>query len=144
MKKTAILYSIVLIVGAALGAYLMGTWKDKQRDEAVAAAIQTEQASRAGVESELAETKLAGEMADFRLRLGTIAIEAARLNYGTAKDQAVQYFADLSDFAERAKGTAHESAVTSILENRDQVVSDLSVGSPTAAESLQKLYLELQ
>lgn len=144
MKKTAILASIVLILGAAAGAYLMGTWKDKKQQEAVASAIAAEQSNRASIEADLASTKLAKEMADFRLRLGKLAIEASRLNYGTAKDEAVQFFSDLTEFAERAKGTEYESAVKAILESRDQVVSDLSVGSPTAAEALQRMYLAVE
>jgi len=144
MKKTAILYSIVLLVGAAIGAYLMGMWKDKQQVEAVNTAVQVEKDNRAAIEADLASTKLDKQMADFKLRLGAIAIEAARLNYGTAKDNAVQFFTELSEFAETAKGTAHEQTVMSILEARDQVVSDLSVGSPTAAETMQRMYLELE
>jgi len=144
MKKTAILSSIVLLVGAAIGAYLMGMWKDKERTEAVAAAIEVEKSNRASIESELASLKLAKEMADFKTRLGTIAIESARLNYGTAKDSAVQLFTDLSAFAEKAKGTVYEAPVAAMLEKRDQIVSDLSVGSPTASEALQKMYLDLK
>lgn len=144
MKNTAIIASIVLLVGAALGAYLMGTWKDKKTEEAVAAAVAIEQGNRAALEAELASTKLAKEMADFRLRLGTLAIETSRLNYGTAKDLAVEFFTDLEAFSEKTKGTEYETAVATILGSRDQIVSDVSVGSPTAAESLQRLYLEVK
>lgn len=143
MKKIAIISLVTLIIGAALGGYGIGVWKDKARDEAVAAAIETERAARADIESELSSVKLANEMAAYQIRLGKISIDASRLNYGTAKDEAVQFFTDLSEFAEKVKGTEHEAEVRAILENRDQIVSDLSVGSPTAAESLQRIYIEL-
>ncbi len=143
MKKTLIVSLVLLIVGVALGGYLVGQWKDKGRDEAISAAVDAEKAACASVEADLGKTQLALEMAAYQIRLGRISIDAARLNYGTAKDEAIAFFTDLTAFAENAKGSEYEAAVSAILENRDQVVADLSVGSPTAAESLQNLYLAL-
>jgi hypothetical protein len=143
MKKTVILSVVILVLGGVIGGYFVGMWKDRAREKAVAAAIDAERSDRAAVEAELASTKLAAQMSAYHLRLGKIAIDAGRLNYGTAKDEAVQYFTDLSTFAETVQGTEYEAKVRSILDHRDQIVSDLSVGSPTAAESLELMYLEL-
>lgn len=143
MKKTMILSLILLIGGGVLGGYLVSIWKDRVREEAVNAAVKVEQDRCGKVESDLAAAIVDNDMLAYQLRLGKISIDASRMNYGTAKDEAVQFFTDLSEYAETAKGGKYEASIRAILERRDQIVSDLSVGSPTAAEALQMMYLDL-
>jgi hypothetical protein len=128
MNKTAIAAISALIVGALIGGFLVGVVKDK----AVAA-----------VQAELASANLANEVAAHRERLGAIAIEASRMNFGTARDEMVLLLGDLTTLEAKVKGTEHEAAVQAMLENRDQIVSELSVGSPVATEMLQRMYLDL-
>lgn len=128
MNKTAIAAISALIIGALIGGLLVGVVKDK---------------AIANVQAELASANLANEVAAHRARLGTIAIEASRMNYGSARDEMVLLLSDLTNLEPKVKGTEHEAAVRAMLENRDQLVSELSVGSPVATEMLQRTYLEL-
>ena len=143
MKKTAIISVVAFVVGVIVSGWLVAGFKDKKKDDAVSAAVKVETDRAGKIEADLADARLRATVLAFHLRLGKLAIDSSRMNYGTAKDEAVEFFSDLQEFVDAGGAGKHEEMIRVILGNRDQIVSDLAVGSPTATEALQRLYLDL-
>lgn len=133
MKKTLILCGVMLVIGCALGAWGMHALDARAKQKAVDAATGEIRAER----DTLART---AKMMELRLRIGKAAIEASRLNYGNARTEADQCFAAAEKLQGLVAGTADERELQMILSRKEQILSDLAVGSPAAAVALEQMY----
>ncbi len=140
-KGIAIISLVAVILGACGGAYGAYKYMDAKTKTAVEAATEAGKADCAKTSAALDAATRRGKILEFDLRLGHIAIQAGRMNYGLARSEATAYFDDLARFADESKGDKHEGDLRSILEKKDQIVNDLAVGSPTSADALELLYL---
>ena len=104
MKKTAIISAVAFVIGIIIGGLLIAGFKDKKTESIVADAVQVETDRAGKIEADLADARLRGELLEFHLRLGKLAIDSSRMNYGTAKDEAVEFFSDLQEFADTNRG----------------------------------------
>ena len=133
MKKTLILCGVMLLIGAALGAWGMHALDARSNAKAVEAATAAMRAERDTLSRE-------AEMMGVRLRIGKAAIEASRMNYGNARIEAEQLFADAGKLLALVAGTPEERELQMILSRKDQVLGDLAVGNPASAVALEQMY----
>lgn len=133
MKKTLILCGVMIVVGAALGAWGMHALDVRARAKAVEVATSDVSSER----DTLARTT---KMMELRLQIGRAAIEASRLNYGNARTEAEALFAAAESLRGLVAGTADERELQMILSRKDQIMGDLAVGNPAAAVALEQMF----
>jgi hypothetical protein len=133
MKKTLILCGVMIVIGAALGAWGMHELDVRAKAKAIdsaTTAIRTERDT-------LARTS---KMMEVRLQIGRAAIEASRLNYGNARSEAEALFAAAEKIQALVAGTPDERELQMILSRKDQILGDLAVGNPASAVALEQMY----
>ena len=141
MKSIAISAAIALVVGLLLGMLAGAAWEGRRGDAELAAAVKSEQEAASRLVSERDEIRKRAELMQIHLRLGQIAMEANRQNYGTAAEQAGSFFEDVAAMNNGTQGTKGDAALRQILASRDEIVAGLATAQPAAAQSLQQLYL---
>lgn len=139
-KKILILFGVALLIGAGLGGWGMRTIMGKATQKAVDAATEAERAQCATVKKERGELERHAKMTELRLRLGMVAIEAGKMNYGNARTQAETVFTEAAALEGLMKGSPDERELQMILSRKEQVLGDLAVGSPTSAVALEQMY----
>ena len=144
IRTNVIIGAVVLIIGGALGG-VSGSWLERQSsNERIAAAVQ-EEAARAGrLEADVRQLHERADLLQVHLRLGRIAVEANRQDYGSAGEHATLFFDELARMhAEMSTGDPQRAALEHVLETRDEVIAGLATAKPAAAQLLQQLFLEL-
>ena len=144
MKVKTIIGACCLIVGVALGC-VSGAWLERRNSEERLAAAVEKEAARAGrLETELGRLHERVELIQIHLRLGRIAMEADRQDYGAAGERAARFFDDLARMAqETQEGDQERAALQHVLAARDDLIAGLATAQPAAAQRLKQLYLEL-
>jgi hypothetical protein len=79
-------------------------------------------------------------MTELRLRLGLVAIQAGKMNYGNARTEVESVFKDAAALEGLMKGSPDERELQMILSRREQVLGDLAVGNPASAVALEQMY----
>src|SRR5512133_3645502 len=133
MKKTLILCAVMIVVGAALGAWGMHALDARSKAKAIAEATTAVSAER----DTLARTT---KMMELRLQIGRAAIEASRLNYGNARTEAEALFAAAEKLQGLVAGTADDRELQMILSRKEQILGDLAVGNPASAVALEQMF----
>lgn len=133
-----------LVVGVGIGG-VSGAWVERRsNDERMAAAVQEEAARADRLDVEVSGLHHRGVLLELHLRLGRIAIEADRQDYGTAGQRAARFFDDLADLAsETADGDPEGPALRHVLAARDEIIAGLATAQPAAAQTLGQLYLDV-
>lgn len=144
MKINAIIGLVCLIVGVVLGV-LSGAWLERRsNDERTAAAVEQETARAERLEAEIGELHERVDLIQIHLRLGRIALEADRQDYGAAGERAARFFDDVARMAQESKaGDPERAALEHVLAARDELIAGLATAQPAAAQKLKELYLEL-
>jgi hypothetical protein len=144
MNTKAITGAVGLIVAVALGG-VSGAWVERRsNDELMAAAVQEEAARAERLNAEVAGLHERGVLLELHLRLGRIAIEADRQDYGTAGERAARFFDDLARVAsETAESDPELPALRHVLAARDEIIAGLATAQPAAAQRLEQLYLDV-
>ena len=144
MKTNAIIGAVGLLVGVVLGG-LCGAWFERRSgEERMAAAVQEEADRSERLAVEVSELQDRGTLRELHLRLGRIAIDASRQDYGTAGERAARLFEDLTELeSQMAAGDPARPALRHVLAARDEIVAGLATAKPAAAEQLEELYLDL-
>lgn len=144
MKVKTIIGAVCLIVGVVLGCF-SGAWLERRNHEERTAAAVEQEAARAGrLEAELGRLHERMDVIQIHLRLGRIAMEADRQDYGAAGERATHFFDDLARMAqETQEGDPERAALQQVLAARDDLIAGLATAQPAATQRLKKLYLEL-
>lgn len=144
MKMNAIIGVICLIVGGMVGG-ISGAWLERRsNDERTAAAVEQETARAERLEAELGELHERVDLTRIHLRLGRIALEADRQNYGAAGERAARLFDDVARMAQETRVDGRDrAALEHVLAARDDLIAGLATAQPAAAHQLKQLYLEL-
>jgi len=122
MKTHAIVGAICLIVGVVLGS-ISGAWFERRSNE---------------------KLRERADLIQIHLRLGHIAMEADRQDYGAAGERATRFFGDVARIAEQTKADDKaNAALQHLLAARDEVIAGLATAQPATAQRLKQLYLEL-
>lgn len=146
MQKNTIIGAVCLIVGIGLGAFVGASVERRRGDERAATAIAAESARAGQLAAELSQLQQRVDVTQMHLRLGRIAMEADRQDYGTAGEQATLFFDDLASWmAEPAQdgGKKALAALQQVLAARDEVIAGLATAQPATAQRLKQLYLDL-
>jgi hypothetical protein len=144
MRTQAIIVTACLAAGVVLGTFL-GVWLDRRGDEKRQVAAVEAEAARTGLlEAEMSRLQERVDLAQLHLRLGRIAMEADRQNYGAAGERATRFFDDVARIVEQtgAESTARAD-LRQVLAARDELIAGLATAQPSAAEQLKQLYLDL-
>lgn len=139
-KKNLILFGVVLLVGVILGGWGMSEIQSRAKQKAVDAATEAERGQCASIQKERDELARHAKMTDLRLRLGLVAIQAGKMNYGNARTEAESVFTDAAALEGLMRGTADERELQMILSRKEQVLGDLAVGNPASAVALEQMY----
>lgn len=144
MRNTAIIGAAGLIVGVVVGG-ISGAWLERRSNEKRTAIAVEEEAARAErLETELGQLHRRVDLIQIHLRLGRIAMEADRQDYGTAGERAARFFDDVAQMAqEEWEDDKERAALQYVLAARDELIAGLATAKPAAAERLKELYLEL-
>jgi hypothetical protein len=144
MKANTVIGAVCLIVGVALG-YVSGAWLERRSNqERTAAAVEKEAARAERLEAELGRLHERVDLIQIHLRLGRIAMEADRQDYGAAGERAANFFDDVARMAqETQEGDRERDALQHVLAARDDLIAGLATAQPAATERLKELYLEL-
>lgn len=144
MKINAIIGLVCLIAGVVVGG-LSGAWLERRsNDERTAAAVEQETARAERLDAEIGELHERVGRILIHLRLGRIALEADRQDYGAAGERAARFFDDVARMAqEMKKDDPERAALEHLLAARDELIAGLATAQPAAAEKLKQLYLEL-
>jgi hypothetical protein len=144
MKTQTIFGTACLAAGVVLGAFV-GVWLDRRGDEErKVAAIEAEAARTEVFEAEVSRLQEHVDLAELHLRLGRIAMEADRQDYGAAGERATHFFDDVARMAEQAEADGQaRAALRQVLAARDELIAGLATAQPSAAERLKQLYLDL-
>lgn len=144
MRTQIIIVAACLAAGVVLGTFL-GVWLDRRGDEErQVAAVEAEAARTELLEAEVSRLQERVDLARLHLRLGRIAMEADRQDYGAAGERATHFFDDVARIAEQtgAESTAR-AGLRQVLAARDEMIAGLATAQPSAAERLKQLYLDL-
>jgi len=133
MKKTLILCGVMIVIGAALGAWGMHALDARAKAKAVDAAT-------TGIRAERDTLVRTSKIMEVRLQIGRAAIEASRLNCGNARSEAEALFAAAEKIQTLVAGTADERELQMILSRKEQILGDLAVGNPASAVALEQMY----
>lgn len=144
MRKQAIIVAAFLATGVVLGTFL-GVWLDRRGDgEREVAAVEAEAARTGLFEAEVSRLQERVDLTQIQLRLGRIAMEADRQDYGAAGERATHFFDDVARMVEQAEADGKErAALRQVLAARDDLIAGLATAQPSAAERLKQLYLDL-
>jgi len=144
MKAIANISAVSLIAGVVLG-LLLGVWYEgRGNDERIAVAVGEESARAGRLEAEVSRLQVRTDLAEMHLRLGRIAMEADRQDYGTAGERATHFFDEVARLAKETEQDDQErAALENVLAARDELIAGLATAQPEAAERLKQLYLEL-
>jgi hypothetical protein len=134
-KIVAIIVAVVAVLGLVVGGWGAALFYGQKQEKAVAQAVQTEQANCAKVTAERDSLATRAKLMELHLRLGHIAIQAGRMNYGLARTEAATFFDDVAKYLEESKGSKHEGDLRMILEKKDSILGDLAVGNPAQTRS---------
>jgi hypothetical protein len=75
--------------------------------------------------------------------LGLVMIETEENNYGSARDLAGKFFDRVREAESTVQDEIFREQLKSILDRRDEIISDLTSLSPNAADKLQGVYRNL-
>ena len=139
-KKNLILFGVVLLIGVILGGWAMSAIQGRAKQKAVDAATAAERGQCASIQNERDELARHAKMTDLRLRLGLVAIQAGKMNYGNARTEVEGVFKDAAALEGLMKGSPDERELQMILSRREQVLADLAVGNPASAVALEQMY----
>lgn len=146
MQKSIIIAAVCLIVGIVLGAFAGAAVERRRGDERAATAVATESARAGQLTAEVSELQQRVDLIRMHLRLGRIAMEADRQDYGTAGEQATLFFDDLASLTEEPAQDEDKKALAAlqqVLAARDEVIAGLATAQPATAQGLKQLYLDL-
>jgi Na+-transporting methylmalonyl-CoA/oxaloacetate decarboxylase gamma subunit len=139
-KKILILFGVLFLLGLILGGWGMSAISSRAKQKAVEEAKQVAREECAAVKTERDALALHAKMTALRLRLGQVAIQAGKMNYGLARTEAESVFKDAEALERLVRGTADERALQMILARKDQLLGDLAVGSPAGSVALDQMY----
>ncbi len=144
MKTRIIIGVACLVVGGIVGAYC-GTWLEGRRNaEHNATEAEATAARVAGFEAEISRLQLRIDQLQMHLRLGRIALEADRKDYGIAEQNASGFFDALGKVAERSTDDPKaRRALERVLAARDEIIAGLATGKPAINQRLKDLFLGL-
>jgi hypothetical protein len=144
MKVKTIIGAVCLIAGVVLGCF-SGAWLERRgNQERTAAAVEKEAARAERLEVELGRLHDRVDLIRIHLRLGRIAMEADRQDYGAAGERAAHFFDDLAHMAQKMpEGDQERAALQHVLAARDDLIAGLATAQPAATQRLKQLYLEL-
>lgn len=143
MQKNRIVVAVALTAGVVVGAFL-GAWFERGRsNQRTAAAVEVESARAERLESEVSRLQARVELSRLQLRLGRIALEADRQDYGSAGEHASRFFEDAARMAEQSDDEQVRRELETVLAARDEVIAGLATAEPAATETLKTLYLDL-
>jgi len=144
MKAIANVGAVSLIAGVVLGSFLGAWYQRRGTDERIATAVGEESARAGRLEAEVNRLQVRADLAEMHLRLGRVAMEADRQDYGTAGERATHFFDEVARLAKETKLDDKErAALENVLAARDELIAGLATAQPEAAERLKQLYLEL-
>lgn len=144
MRINVIIGIVCLVVGLILGVLSGAAMERRRGDERTATAVEAESARAGRLEADVSQLQKQVDLMQMHLRVGRVAIEADRQNYGTAGEQATNLFDDIALMSERTE--EHEkvhAALRQVLAARDEVISGLATAQPASAQRVKQLYLEL-
>lgn len=143
MRAKIVTLSVGLVAGLALGGFV-GSWLAGRSNEAHTTAAIREQETRAEhVQTVAAALRERVALLEMHLRLGRIAIEADRQDYGSAGKQAARFFDDLAGIsAGLQQGNPDRILLEHVLAGRDEITAGLATAQPAAAQRLEQLYLD--
>ncbi len=139
-KKILILFGALFLLGLILGGWGMSAITGRAKQKAVEEAKRVARDECAVVKTERDALALHAKMTVLRLRLGQVAIQAGKMNYGLARTEAESVFKDAEALEGLVRGTADERELQMILSRKDQLLGDLAVGSPAASVALEQMY----
>jgi hypothetical protein len=143
MKINAIVGLVCLIAGVVVGGLFGARLERRSNDERTAAAVEQETARAELLEAEVGQLQERIERCQIHLRLGRIALEADRQDYGAAGERAARFFDDVARVAQEIQpGDPERAALEHVLAARDELIAGLATAQPAAAEKLKQLYLE--
>jgi len=144
MKTNAIIGVICLIVGGVVGGISGARLERRSNAERTAAAVEQETARAERLEAENGELHERVDRIQIHLRLGRIALEADRQDYGAAGERAARFFDDVARMVQETQvGGQDRAALEHVLAARDELIAGLATAQPAAAQKLKQLYLEL-
>ncbi|MGA7614606.1 MAG: hypothetical protein WBX15_05430 [Thermoanaerobaculia bacterium] len=143
IRTNVIIGAVCLILGVVAGAFA-GAWLERrQGDERMAAAVEAESARAGQLEARMSRLQERIDLTGIQLRLGRLAMEADRQDYGTAGEQATTFFDDVARTAQKIQGDEKaKAALQHVLAARDEVTAGLAKAQPAAAQRLKQLYLD--
>ncbi len=129
-RKARFLIAAVLLLVAFLSGFIPQYLKSR---EATAQALQ-------------AQTQLAAAQAQLRLatlqnNLGMILVEVEQNNFQTAKERSTRFFDELRQTIALTRDDGQKQRLTTLLNHRDEVTSDLTTLNAETAVKLRSLYL---
>lgn len=139
-KKILILLGVVALIGVILGGWGMRAIQSKATQKAVDVATEAERGQCASIQKERDELARHSKMTDLRMRLGLVAIQAGKMNYGSARTEAESVFTEAAALEGLMRGSADERELQMILSRKEQVLGDLAVGNPASAVALEQMY----
>ena len=94
--------------------------------------------------AELEKLRVENQLSSLRDRAAMVYLEASRQNYGLASEQAGLYFNQLQTLNEPTSVLPDDKRQTlgELLARRDEIVSALAKGEPTAVDRARALYLD--
>ncbi len=143
MRNHLIVGVLCLILGIALGA-LWGAWTERrQTDERIATAVETEAARAGHLEADVSQLQKRLDLGELHLRLGRLAMEADRQDYGTAGEHAATFFDTAARMEEQAtEDEKVRAALKRVLAARDDITAGLATANPATTQRLKQLYLD--
>lgn len=140
----AVVGAVCLVVGLALGSLAGGWYEGRSSSEQMAALADAEEARAASTEADLSRLKARVEWLQIHLRLGRIALEADRQDYGIAGERAARFFDDVALMSQSPNlDPGRRAALDDVLAARDELIAGLATAQPSAAQRLKELYLQL-
>lgn len=133
-----------LVVGLALGSFAGAWYEGRSSSKEVATMAAIAETRIRSTEADLSRMKARFDATQIYLRLGRIALEADRQDYGTAGERAARFFDDVALMAQSPNlGVDERADLAHFLAARDELIAGLATAQPSATERLKKLYLQL-
>jgi hypothetical protein len=141
---TAAIGLTCLVVGLALGG-IAGARYESRNSSVRIAAMSDDMGSRTqSYEAEISQLNARIDLTLIHLRLGRIALEADRQDYGSAGKQAASFFHDVALMVQAPNlGDGERAALENVLAARDELIAGLATAQPSAAQRLKELYLQI-
>ncbi len=140
--KSKFLIFIVLLVGAYVAAWLPARYQSEEREKKFSEEWEALQTEFDRMREDLANTQDRLQAAVLGSRLELMIIDVEQKNLGQARERASTFFNDLQDLAFSVVDEKMRACLKTLLQQRDDVIADLTASSPETASRLRKLYTE--